>query len=346
MDVKKSILRSLNHRFQVFSKVDWKLSCVSIYGRQEMKQKALRELEKQMSDLLPKCNIINLIGDDKPRGLASVVIKRYGIHLKKLLQSSRAEVIQFHRNKKTLMVIGEKESYAKVLNEIDLCCKLLDASNEKSSHDILANECVACFCQVDDDGYRLQYCGHLYCRDCIIQQLNCAITSSFPLNCADCNQEFVVQDLERLLMKSPQPRLFDILLTEFVRRHPNQWRYCSTPECDSVYKKSPGDEIFTCSTCQKKTCRLCDTEYHAGYDCDEIKLIRENADLPIEAFLRDNAHKVKKCPTCSAAIEKNEGCQHMQCRFCHTHFCWLCLIGFRTSEECYAHLQKSHGGYM
>ena len=36
-------------------------------------------------------------------------------------------------------------------------------------------------------------------------------------------------------------------------------------------------------------------------------------------------HKTAKaCPGCKAAIERTEGCNHMQCRFCATHFCWQC----------------------
>ena len=338
------LLTSLHRHFTVYAKIDWKSQCIFIYGVKEMKEQALLYCQKEIDMLLSKCNIINLVGNDKPRDFVKVVIKRYGINMNELRQISGAKVVRLNRKNKTLIVIGEEESYANILSAIDSCCNKLDASKMKSNDEISANDCVACFCEVDDDNYRLQYCGHLYCQECIIGQIDSAIKStSFPLTCASCNEGFVIEDLERLLTKSPQPRLFDVLLTEFIRRNPDVWHYCPTPECESVYKRSQSNEVFTCPECQHKTCRGCDTEGHPGYDCNQIKLIR-NDDVSIQTFMEENSERVKKCPGCKAAIEKNAGCNHMECPFCHTHFCWLCLAGYKTSGECYKHLQDRHGG--
>ena len=32
----------------------------------------------------------------------------------------------------------------------------------------------------------------------------------------------------------------------------------------------------------------------------------------------------QRCPTCKAAIERSEGCFHMNCTNCGTHFCYEC----------------------
>lgn len=52
-----------------------------------------------------------------------VIIKRYGINCNILLNMSGADVIRPNRKNKTLIVIGEKESFATFLNQVDLCCK-------------------------------------------------------------------------------------------------------------------------------------------------------------------------------------------------------------------------------
>lgn len=33
----------------------------------------------------------------------------------------------------------------------------------------------------------------------------------------------------------------------------------------------------------------------------------------------------KNCPNCKRPIEKNHGCNHMECRSCKYGFCWICL---------------------
>jgi ariadne-1 len=47
----------------------------------------------------------------------------------------------------------------------------------------------------------------------------------------------------------------------------------------------------------------------------------------------------KQCPKCRKPIEKNQGCNHMNCKMCTHEFCWLCLGDW--SE----HGQKTGGYY-
>lgn len=53
---------------------------------------------------------------------------------------------------------------------------------------------------------------------------------------------------------------------------------------------------------------------------------------------------VKACPECNVLIEKSGGGNHMTCRMCKCHWCWLCRAKFDTNEECYKHLEEVHGG--
>ncbi|RDD43329.1 ATP-dependent RNA helicase DEAH12, chloroplastic [Trichoplax sp. H2] len=345
----KKFFVTLTDRFSVHVKLDWRSQCILIYGDKYLKEQAVNSCQKAIELLLSKRNSIELVADDKPKGLIKVIIKRYGIQLNKLRELSGADIIQLNMKNKSLIVVGDQNSFKTVLSEINMCCNALNISKEKWNDQVLESECVACFGDVGNDRYRLQFCGHLYCKECITNQMNVALrTSKFPVNCAYCNEEFVVQDLEHQIVELPEKRLFNVLLSEFVRRNANQWRFCPTPRCQSIYKKSESSEIFTCYLCQKKTCRGCDTGDHAGFDCNAIRLYRENPDASFMEWFEKKSNNVKRCPgkNCSAAIEKSAGCNHMECNFCHTHFCWICLAAFTTSSECYYHLEQMHGSYV
>jgi len=48
----------------------------------------------------------------------------------------------------------------------------------------------------------------------------------------------------------------------------------------------------------------------------------------------------KNCPNpkCQRAIEKNQGCNHMQCKICGEDFCWVCCGPWKDHNS-------STGGY-
>ncbi|GIQ86611.1 hypothetical protein KIPB_008494 [Kipferlia bialata] len=52
----------------------------------------------------------------------------------------------------------------------------------------------------------------------------------------------------------------------------------------------------------------------------------------------------RTCPSCGVAVEKTEGCNHIECQ-CGRHWCWTC--GFVTTSEAvvYRHMVEKHGGY-
>lgn len=54
----------------------------------------------------------------------------------------------------------------------------------------------------------------------------------------------------------------------------------------------------------------------------------------VSSNIRNNKHislfsaHTKDCPQCHSCIEKNGGCNHMQCLKCKHHFCWMCFGGY------------------
>lgn len=48
-----------------------------------------------------------------------------------------------------------------------------------------------------------------------------------------------------------------------------------------------------------------------------------------DIWVRQNT---KECPKCRVPIEKNQGCNHMTCRYCSFEFCWLCMRPYKTHQ--------------
>lgn len=104
-----------------------------------------------------------------------------------------------------------------------------------------------------------------------------------------------------------------------------KWIYCQIPTCKystSGYAAKRLDcpdcgEIKRCTTCNK---------IHTGFTCNQyekLKSMRKSHDI---GYLKH----CKLCPGCLAPCDKIEGCDHMECINCRTHFCWICRekIGF------------------
>lgn len=108
--------------------------------------------------------------------------------------------------------------------------------------------------------------------------------------------------------------------------------------------------MVQCSRCRFCFCVLCRRAWHGVSPCkmipSDLKELRETwEELDLgdrhtlekqygkerlrQAFQEYDSFQwiesnAKRCPTCSAKIQKTQGCNKMTCTHCHGHFCWLC----------------------
>ena len=90
-----------------------------------------------------------------------------------------------------------------------------------------------------------------------------------------------------------------------------------------LLKYQPGERLAVCEECKYAFCRVCKQGWHGEYlTCWP----RDKAEISAEE--RETLNYIRRyttaCPTCATPCQKAEGCNHMQCFQCNTHFCYLC----------------------
>ena len=94
------------------------------------------------------------------------------------------------------------------------------------------------------------------------------------------------------------------------------------PVCGAFLgRRSEHSSAERCDTCQHHTCIDCKSSYLSNplnHACSEPT---QEAD-PLQGLERGTDYQ--KCPSCNIPVELMDGCNHITCRFCRTHFCFLC----------------------
>jgi LSD1 subclass zinc finger protein len=115
----------------------------------------------------------------------------------------------------------------------------------------------------------------------------------------------------------------------FVRRTNSNARLC--PHCAALnLQGSEQSPNMHCAACTKPFCFHHETQ-HGKRPCRG--LTNEGGSSCLGALSSSFWKRcfTKKCPCCRVPIEKNGGCDHIRCTFCHADFCWFCK---KSDSEC------------
>jgi ariadne-1 len=104
-------------------------------------------------------------------------------------------------------------------------------------------------------------------------------------------------------------------------------KWCPNNQCEYGVQKMIDYQIriVNCK-CGQSFCFECSKEMHQPASCDMVKRWETKNSSESENINWILAN-TKQCPNskCTRPIEKNQGCNHMQCKMCQKEFCWLCL---------------------
>ena len=332
------------------------VTSITIYGTRKRREITKEEIEMHLRTVMQdgtQCFEINL--KEHSPGLMKHLVTKYGTEVTgvaDLFEGITATRLDPRRQTLTLFATKDAHrSFVESLKEFkpkDITKQVPPVNTVKTD----SIECCVCFeahnsMIRETFFYRLEYCGHVYCRECIQQQLE-PTTVTFPITCAaeNCGQLFVWKDFDNLIHNEVL-QLRDITsasLKAYVAMNTATVRNCITPDCEMVYLYSESGQRFVCGQCGANICTHCHTTWHEGYDTCSAYKNRDNRDTQLNAWMTKDKTNRKKCPKCDVPIEKNGGCLHVACTQCRSHICWVCLRQFNTPGECYDHLSEKHEG--
>ncbi|KAL6225136.1 hypothetical protein ACLB2K_003988 [Fragaria x ananassa] len=344
-----SLMYSLQRETGTYIIFDRQKINVQVFGSSDKVDMVTQKLVESLLNIhKSKALEVRLQGNALPPELMKEVVSRFGPDLRGLKERVPGAEFSLNVRRQSILIQGSKEMKQKVDEIIDEVAQMAGTSLTKRIKS--EADCPICLCDVED-GYRLEDCGHLFCRSCLVEQCESAIHNqdSFPLRCTHegCESPVLITDLRSLLSVEKLEDLFRASLGSFVAMSCGTYRFCPSPDCSSIYQvAAPGKEAepFVCGSCYAETCTMCHLEHHPYMSCKQYKEFKEDPDSSLKEWCKGKEH-VKSCPVCKYTIEKIDGCNHIECR-CGKHICWVCLAYYGSSDECYGHLRSVHLTYI
>lgn len=201
------------------------------------------------------------------------------------------------------------------------CAICLDSLSEKNPNSI---SCLTCqFCVPCLSAYvKIQ-----------IEEKTHHMTPHWSIKCPCLMEgcELSTADVERSINGEASEPKRDLLLAKFHKfaldlevQHDSSKVFCPQRDCTAVVTIPSKYNFFSlnrakCQDCKQSFCIKCNNSHNRFLGCDSA------SEYQFRMWRLSTRQGCKKCPGCKIYIEKNQGCSHMTCRACGTHFCWHCL---------------------
>jgi hypothetical protein len=206
-------------------------------------------------------------------------------------------------------------------------------------------ECLICLCNYTfEEMYFVDVCGHLFCKDCMIQHCITGVKSrtiNIHCPCENCPIELARYEIIGLV-KTVNPELgdmYDKILYETALRGFTDLIFCPAPDCSTPLPLNDKSQWQKCLKCNYIFCHKCMLEYHPDFTCEQWKKMGKVENF--DDYLKIMEDRVKTCPVCHIKVEKNGGCNKIPCTSCKSHFCWICESDLgKDAMKAYNHFEN------
>lgn len=340
-------LKHLSQATHTYLKSETRLRAIRLFGSTQNIELARKKMLEKLAEIIKNRHVV-------PLDRAGVRMLVTG-GLLKLGELLGEEKLTLDVSQRMLTVRGDDEDLRRVHDELSG-----SASGDAAIREAKGTEetCPVCFCDTTDPV--TLPCGHAYCRACLQHYLRApATTNPSGVSCIaeveahdddamkSCSQAVPLATIRALLSPNEEEDLLQAFFFAYVHARPEEFRYCPTPDCQTLYRPGPDGTVLRCPSCLIRICAACHIEFHEGLDCATYRDNTSGGHTAYEKWRTEN--NVKACPRCKTDIMKDGGCNHMTCSRCKTHICWVCMKTFDdadSSRGVYTHMAKEHGGYL
>ena len=199
-------------------------------------------------------------------------------------------------------------------------------------------QCEICYSNFLIEEFITLDCEHKFCKACIVQHINILVTekkvSRSDLCCPKCN-EYISPYIIKAQCSEEVYEKYNNAFFDVYQPENSSITAKKCPFCGYLLEFDRSITKIKCGKCNKKFCIYC-SENHFSKTCDK----KNQQDFKNQNF------EIKSCPKCKEIVEKDLGCNFVQCPWpaCHKFsFCYLCLKPL-TKEEHYSHFPD--GAYV
>jgi hypothetical protein len=331
----KAFFEHIYEEKRVYVRSDLKARALRLYGEAEALEEARQMIEEEISHLGRLETTVAL--DQK----SICFFMRQGLgRLRELLGEENVALSIVPGRCEITIMGGEEEKHH--LN------RLIRESQAAQTTEKIQDEKETCPICYDEVSHPEELgCGHIYCSGCLRHYLASAPeTKTFPLVCLGnetaCKIPISLPLIRRFMTPQAFQAFVEAAFRSYLDQHAQELKYCTTPDCQQIYRHSLEGRILQCPSCFSTICSACDEEAHEGITCQESR-DQKNSQLQDRLFNEWADENGKRCPGCRSVIEKTDGCNHITCR-CGAHFCWRCGQTF-SAAEIYEHMNTAHGGH-